>query len=304
MEKPKVAILMSTYDGEKYIREQIDSIINQADVDIYLYIRDDHSNDHTVEIVEEYINKCPEKIYLKNGENIGPGYSFMDLVQCVPDTFDFYAYSDQDDIWLKDKMIHAVSKLQQIDGPSLYCSNQTLYIDGKVTHNRFETAPICSLKNVLCGNDFSGCTMVFNNVLKKILRKVSYSTFPMQYRFHDTWTCLLALIYGSVFYDDNSFILYRIHGDNTVGLRKRSIGERLKRFISSGSGRNLRSKTARSLLDNCEIRNEEDEKVLREFAEYQASLSKRLYLINDKSIRLKSGESMLSFGIKVMLNMF
>ena len=302
--KPTVAVLMSTYNGERFIREQIESILNQIDVDLNLFIRDDHSNDSTVDIIKEYEKKYPEKIFIKTGDNIGPGYSFMDLVQTIPDTFDFYAYSDQDDIWLKNKLICAVNKLQTSDIPTLYCSNQTLYVNGQATGNRHTDIPNCSLKATLCRNDFSGCTMVFNNSLEKILRKIPFSTFPMRYRLHDTWTCLLAWLYGTVIYDENSYILYRIHENNTVGLRKRTIKQRIERLFKSKDGRNLRSKTAQALLINCNIKNKEDEDVIKEFAYYKDSIRSRMRVANDRAIRSVSGENKISLGIKLMLNLF
>ena len=302
--KPTVAVLMSTYNGEKYIREQIDSILAQKEVQIYLFIRDDSSTDSTAEIIEEYITKFHDIISFYRGNNVGAGCSFMDLVYTVPNTYDYYAYSDQDDIWLNNKVINAIYQIEKIDKPALYCSNQTLYINGMTTHNRHTTIPNFSLKATLCKNDLSGCTMVFNNELKTLLSKISYGNFPIQFRFHDSWTCLVALIYGTVVYDNNSYILYRIHQNNTVGVKKRTIVKRLKRFASGKYGRCLRSRTARALLDNCAVTEKEHEEILKEFANYKESIRARMRLINDESVRLISGENRLSLGLKVILNMF
>ena len=81
---PVVAVLMSTYNGEKYIREQLDSIFNQKGVDVRLFVRDDGSTDDTVSIVKEYIKKHPVEI-IADGENVRPGESFMRLVQKYTD---------------------------------------------------------------------------------------------------------------------------------------------------------------------------------------------------------------------------
>ena len=121
----KVAVLMSTYNGEKYLREQIDSILAQEGVDVTLYIRDDGSSDSTIEIINEYLTKTNRiKFYI--GENIGVGNSFMQLVYDCPEDYDYYAFSDQDDIWLTEKMQVAVDSLKEYSNPFLYCSNQIL----------------------------------------------------------------------------------------------------------------------------------------------------------------------------------
>ena len=115
----RVAVLMSTYNGERYLKEQIDSILDQEGVDTALYIRDDESADQTVQIIEEYRKKYPGKIHLLKGRNKGPGRSFMELVYKVPDDYDYYAYSDQDDIWLTDKLEEGIRFLNE-SGKELY----------------------------------------------------------------------------------------------------------------------------------------------------------------------------------------
>lgn len=107
-----VAVLMSTYNGEKYIKEQIESILGQENVSVEIFIRDDGSIDHTVDIVEKYDN-----INIIRGENIGVGNSFMELVYKVPNSFEFYAFADQDDIWLNNKMEKGIEKIRHQKGP-------------------------------------------------------------------------------------------------------------------------------------------------------------------------------------------
>ena len=97
----QVAVLMSTYNGEKYIRDQIDSILSQIKVNVTLFIRDDGSTDSTVKIITQYTEKY-SNIKFWVGENIGVGNSFMQLLYSLTDEFDYYAFSDQDDIWLNE----------------------------------------------------------------------------------------------------------------------------------------------------------------------------------------------------------
>ena len=105
-EKPeKIAVLMSTYNGEEFLRDQIESILNQEKVNVTLYVRDDGSSDRTVEILSSYEEQG--KLKLICGKNCGVGNSFMHLLYTSDQDFDFYAFSDQDDIWLPDKLYSA-----------------------------------------------------------------------------------------------------------------------------------------------------------------------------------------------------
>ena len=93
---------MSTYNGEKYIREQLDSILAQENVDVSILIRDDGSKDATLSILDEY-SKRDNLSYYVDSRNLGACNSFIDLIWHVSLDYDYYALSDQDDFWLKDK---------------------------------------------------------------------------------------------------------------------------------------------------------------------------------------------------------
>ena len=120
----RVAVLMSTYNGEKYLKQQIDSILNQrGDFQLDLLIRDDGSNDNTISILEEYTQT--NKIHYYIGNNLGPAYSFLDLL-INSHNYDFYAFADQDDYWMPNKISVAISNLSNIKGPALYFANAEL----------------------------------------------------------------------------------------------------------------------------------------------------------------------------------
>ena len=110
---PRVSVLMSTYNGEKYLHEQINSILGQQGVEIHLLIRDDGSSDGTVEICKEYAKKY-NQITFYQGENLGVGKSFLDLLKHAPDA-DYYSFADQDDVWLEDKIIRAVTMIKKAE---------------------------------------------------------------------------------------------------------------------------------------------------------------------------------------------
>ena len=163
-ESRKVAVLMSTYNGEKFLREQIESLFAQVGVDLTVYVRDDGSSDGTLEILRRYES---EKFIVTVGNNLGPANSFMELLYSVPDTYDYYAFSDQDDIWAPDKLSAGIQMLEE-KGALLYGCNQMLVDkDGnelgvwRKEGYKVSTTPI----EVIVRNSISGCTMIFTRKL-------------------------------------------------------------------------------------------------------------------------------------------
>ena len=192
----KVAVLMSTYNGEKYLKEQIDSILNQKSVDVTLYVRDDGSSDNTMKIISSYDSSNQVRI-ICDGENVGPGLSFMKLLFHVvkeQEEYDYYAFADQDDIWLEEKLYMAINKINSKDKPVLYCSNQTLYQGGKEKGMKFNSIPEISMIRSVSSNDFAGCTMVFNRVmaLDIVSRKLPGKDF-LKSRNHDAWIYMIRI---------------------------------------------------------------------------------------------------------------
>ena len=105
MKKNTVAILMATYNGEKFISQQLESILAQKEVDVHLYVSDDASNDNTVEIIKDFSSRYPEnfkKIF--NVKFRSPSKNFLSLFAKVPEIYDYYAFSDQDDVWFENKL--------------------------------------------------------------------------------------------------------------------------------------------------------------------------------------------------------
>lgn len=306
---PTVAVLMSTYNGEKYIREQLDSIFKQKDVDVKLFVRDDGSTDNTIKILEEYKQKYPVTIVI-DGENVGPGESFMRLVYQYAEESDteYYAFADQDDIWLEDKLQVAIETIEKkgTEKYLLYSSNQFIYIDGEKKGNRHKETQKTDLVSHLTQNTIAGCTFVFN---KHLARLVANAQRPdkqiIKYRIHDSWMMLIATSCGQVIYDDSSHMLYRIHNNNAVGLKEISIRERtarLKRYFVKRDDSNLRMITAQNLIRLFPEINGENRYILSLYAEYQESWSKKIKLLKCKDITEKCLENPLIFAIKVITN--
>ncbi len=253
MNKPRIAVLMSTYNGEKYLREQIDSILTQKRVEVYLFVRDDVSSDGTVSILEEY-KKKNKLTYVIGKKNTGAGCSFLHLLYKTPEGFDYYAWSDQDDVWLDDKLESAVNMLNE-SGKQLYMSN-LMCVDKDLNEIglRNNTPADTSVYSIMCENQTNGCTMVFTqgfrNQLVEVSRRPKDSLFASRY--HDTWTGMVGAIEDEIVYDFSQHILYRQHEANEVGSivynsPAKKMKAKRKKLRKSGK-RNWRSKAASELV--------------------------------------------------------
>lgn len=246
-----ITIFMSTYNGEKYLKEQIDSILNQVNVNIRLIIRDDGSNDRTVSILQEYADKG-EIVFLK-GNNLGYGKSFLKLFKCVQIETKYYGFADQDDIWEPNKLeiaIHLLEKMQSSKG-KLYFS------DLKVVNQELENIGYKSFDNIklTLGSSYvrqriAGCTIVFDDILFKYAQRLDFTNY--EYHISHEWVYVLCYaLGGKVHYDKNAYILYRRH-NNTVtsigaGLLSR-IKSELKPFDKKI--RYEKSELSKIILDN------------------------------------------------------
>ena len=232
MEEKKVAILISTYNGEKYLKEQIDSLLNQTYKNIDIYIRDDNSKDNTVNIIENYM-KNKNNIRLIKGENLGFVRSFFELLKNV-EKADYYAYCDQDDIWMEDKIQRAVEYLSKLNEnkPNLYFSNSDYY-DGDmnfVAHG--DVKKVYSFRNSLVECVSQGMTMCINKTARDCIVK----HIPKNCLFHDWWTYMVCAGMGNIVYDEKPLVKYRRHTKSVTAEGKNFFELqmwRIKKFLKS-----------------------------------------------------------------------
>ena len=304
----KIAVLMSTYNGEQFLRDQIESILNQEKVNVTLYVRDDGSSDRTVEILSSYEEQG--KLKLICGKNCGVGNSFMHLLYTSDQDFDFYAFSDQDDIWLPDKLYSALKIIKNQKIPALYTGNQMLVNrKGEKLGLRYKEIPSTDYHQILCKNLVSGCTMVFNEELYTLLKneKRRPSRALLQNRIHDVWVAMVASITGIVYFDEESHILYRQHERNVVGAREKNIRDRIKEIlekIKSPEQRCGRSKLAREI---CQCFPEficDNNSDLKIYGYYKKSLKNKVKLLKEYKIKKISQETQVSFILKILLGLF
>ena len=207
----KVIVLLSTYNGEKYIKEQIDSILNQTYSNMTILVRDDGSCDKTIRILKEYEEQ--EKIKLILGENKGFVNSFFELLKLAPEA-SYYAFSDQDDIWEKDKIERAVKILEEqscLEIPLMYYSNYDFYNSNMEFLKHPQKRDTISFTNSLLECVNAGmATLINKNAREKML-----SNFPDQNLLgHDWWIYMVCSAFGKVIYDDVSKVRHRMHSNN------------------------------------------------------------------------------------------
>lgn len=214
-----IAVILSTYNGEKYIREQIDSILAQADTELELYIRDDGSHDATVSIISEYTDKY-ENVHVRKGDNIGFRQSFIQEL-LAHRGFDYYAFSDQDDFWEKEKLSAACRMIETMSNPQVptcYYSNLNIADENLNIYKHTELEKRNhSLASVIMRRSIAGCTMVLNKAMWEKIAE-NQITDQMLRRGHDSF--IISLCYsigGCVLCDEHAYIRYRQHRDNTSG---------------------------------------------------------------------------------------
>ncbi len=303
-----IEVMLASYNGEKYIAEQLDSILGQ-DIEekgiasLHLTVRDDGSTDNTVSIVEEYALKYPDKIKLIKGANVGVIRGFFTMLKAAPDV-DYYAFADQDDWWLSDKLSVAVGFINGSDGPALY-SSATKLVDSKLNAiesgiDRSNVRP--SFNNAVLENVATGCTCVFNASLRDLV----VHKLPVHVYMHDWWLYLVATAFGEYYYDETPHILYRQHEGNVLGNDSGRLGElvnRLKRFKKS------KNKLSRQLKDFVVIfkdRFPEDEcvKLAREMVVAKKSIFKRIKLLKSSGIdRHRKGDDSI-FKLLIFLGIY
>ncbi len=290
---PEVQVLLSTYNGEVYIEEQIRSILNQKDVQVSLLIRDDGSSDSTVSIIEGIHDP---RIHVIREENVGSTKSFMKLIRLAGKSA-FYAFSDQDDVWDEEKLITAVSSIGDYPVPAIYSSAARLVDSALQPLGTVNCRAKTDLGSAIVKNYVTGCTCVMNHALMELLKAGTPESIP----YHDWWANLVALSAGGVsVYDEVPHVSYRQHGHNVVGASENPLVKwrrRLERFKSS---RYERDHMAEELLRLYDDRISPDARdLLEEVRDYR---SHKVRVITDRRLSTGSSVDNLLFDILVLLN--
>lgn len=239
----KIIILLSTYNGELYLKEQLNSIFSQDYKNFELLVRDDGSSDNTIKILNEYCKRHSNMSYYC-GCNKKPARSFLDLMKMAPKA-DYYAFADQDDIWLPNKISSAIFLLKK-NHADFYHSNFQMVDENLQEIPTIKKYDVQTIEQSAVLLTATGCTFVFSSKLRDLA--ISYK--PHFLIMHDTWLFKIALSCGlSIVFDHVPHILYRQHSSNVLGGLKMSfIAKWRGRFKDFFRPKSSRSKEIKELL--------------------------------------------------------
>jgi glycosyltransferase involved in cell wall biosynthesis len=227
----RTVILLSVLDGAEYLPVQLESLERQTESGWMLLWRDDGSQDGSVRILEEFAARRAAGQVRRlggPGPRLGVAASFLTLLCAAPADAGFFAFCDQDDVWLPDKLARAIGALAAAppEQPALYCARQIL-VDRDL--RRIGLSPAVrrdpGLANALVQNIATGCTTVLNATARRHVLAVA----PPPRTLHDWWSYLVVTAAGGkVVFDDQPALLYRQHGANAVGANASELARGLR----------------------------------------------------------------------------
>lgn len=305
----KIAVLLSTYNGELYLREQIDSIISQTNANqIVLFIRDDGSNDSTPNIIREYTAIYENIHFLNPNDRVNKGVrdSFFELLRYAFDDeekFKFFAFSDQDDVWKENKLSEAYKALSTVpdnDRGKLYFSNKT-FVNEELDVIQEETIRFYDdFMDIFWQNLASGCTMVIDRKLTSIAIQHS----PQCTCIHDGWIYRLSrMINATIIFDRTSYILYRQHNSNTVGMKSCKpyhLGSLLDKKKRSTTNRYEIIQEINSLYRT--MIPKEKSRVINDYLNSKASIQAKWRLIHNREMKKRDVRTRIAWATRILLN--
>lgn len=220
-----IAIVMTTYNGENYVGQQIDSILASTFPDFEIFIYDDGSKDNTMSVLRGYESQYPTKVHVVQNEvNLGVTINFLNALSRT--TTDYVMLCDQDDSWKSNKVAVTLKRMRHMEAQLGKETPMAVFTDAIVVDkdlNTIRSSFFCSshlnpyktdLPHLLMENKLIGCTVMVNAALRKV---VMSHPLPKEARFHDWWVALIASSLGKIGYVNEGTLLYRQHGGNVVG---------------------------------------------------------------------------------------
>lgn len=317
---PHVLVMMATYNGEDYLREQLDSILGQKGVRVSLRICDDCSTDSTPAICREYERDHANIHFTVNERNRGIAMNFMQMVyEAHEGDYDFFAFSDQDDVWLPEKLQVAVAAIcdreadassrsfPDIGTPVLYCSD-VLDVDERLENGVRELATyppkVEKRATVLLRSFYAGCTMVFN---RDFMRLVQLHQYEEMKRIHDTFIAAVGLYCANFVIDlDHALILRRLTGRNNGGPIAAGLdvhNASVKRAFSKPNGM-FREMATRLYGDYGSYMSDADRDMVESFLHCRDSLVRRIHWALSPSYFAVSRRDTLLIRLKLLLGRY
>ena len=239
-----IAILLSTYNGAAYLEDFLISLEKQTYQNWDLMVRDDGSSDDTLVILQKFSDNINKVSILKDRQNLGAKKSFstlMNLALQSQEQYEYIMFSDQDDIWLPDKIEKTYLKMKEFERsrPSLplLVHSDVSVVDEKLnvlassfwSYQHIEPTRD-KLNHLLLHNIVTGCTVMVNRALAENVK-----TIPNEAIMHDWWMAIVASAFGKIAYIDEPLMLYRQHGSNDTGAKNYGWGYFIKKFIERPS---------------------------------------------------------------------
>lgn len=221
----KIDILLATYNGETYLKEQLDSILNQTYSNFRILISDDNSEDSTKNIIEEYAKKDNRIKFFYQERNLGVIANFEFLLKKVE--AEFYMFSDQDDIWKENKIELSMKKILEENCDLVYTNLEVVDKDLNITYDSYwklkgleeKVKKYNNFESLYLNNFITGCTMLSKS---KFISEILPLPKESKYVLHDYWTALIVSQRGKISYIEEPLIKYRQHKKNSVGSKKKT----------------------------------------------------------------------------------
>ena len=297
----KVIIFLASFNGEKFIKDQLYSIKKQTFKNWQLIISDDGSNDRTLEIIKNFQKSMPsQKVILVEGPKLGYANNFLSMVTNKYFVADYYAFSDQDDWWLEEKLEIGIKAIENENKfkSILYCG-RTIYVDENL--KEIEMSPKFiknpSFKNAIIQNIAGGNTMIFNNPIKNIIEKKGF----IDHESHDWFLYqITTAIGGKTIYDTIPQILYRQHNNTIIG-GNNSVFDKFLRIknMLEGSHKKWNHKSILALMQYKDTFTDESKIIIIELYTYM--ISKKYFSLN-RLFRLGLYRQTISGNLSLILS--
>jgi glycosyltransferase involved in cell wall biosynthesis len=301
----KVAILVCTYNGARFLKEQLDSFINQTHKNWAIYVSDDGSQDTTLDILKGYQEKLGDlRITILQGPRQGFAKNFLSLVKNNSITADYFAFSDQDDVWFNDKLTRSIEQIEGIsDQPALYCSRTKLVNSNMAPlgYSPLFRSPPC-FENSLVQSIAGANTMLINNSARTLMQRIADDAPIVA---HDWLAYLLVSgCGGTVVYDPLPTLHYRQHEGNLIGANT-NFKNQILRLQKMMTGR-FSEWSTQNLIAIGPVKKEltaHNKHVLEKFERArQSKFFSRLYLMKKSGVHRQTLKGNISLIVAAIMN--
>lgn len=236
----KIALLLSTYNGSKYLKSQLDSLVVPKELAVFIVARDDGSQDGTLDILQS----DQSITLLLEYDNVGAKASFARLLEYALNNSDaqYLMFCDQDDVWHADKIEKTYRKMEELE--NAYGQDMPLLVHSDVSvademlhpisHSLWEHQHVnptqISFHHFIVNNNVTGCTMMINRALAEKVKRI-----PQEAIMHDWWIAMVASAFGKIAFINEPLMLYRQHGANDTGAKKYGFRYVLKKLFQKPS---------------------------------------------------------------------